>query len=217
MKNDEDDSKAEFEPSPEFLAEFEKQAKRDELEGVYRYAAARVPMVARAGGRSDSVYAEELVQDALGDTLMGVVRWEPEKRTLAQHLMRTIRGRTKNEALHLRQFQHHSFLDRDDDEASEMDPVAEEAALIVEDPRPATPFQRAIAADVMAALRKHAAEDSGVLKMLVAYEEGASTREDVMRMTGMLASTYRNARRRLATLVAKLPTTLRLAAREAMA
>ena len=216
MKND-DDSKVEFEPTPEFLAEFERQAKREGLEGVYRYAGARVPMVERAGGRSDAAYSEELVQDALGDTVMGVVRWDPEKRTLAQHLMRTIRGRTKNEALRLRHFQHRALIDRDDEEASDVEPVAEEAAFIVEDPRPATPFQRAIAAEVIAELRKRAADDSGVLKMIAAFEEGASSREEVMRMTGMSAATYRNVRRRLATLVAKLPTTLRLAAREAMA
>src|SRR5690349_8833987 len=72
-----------FEPSAAFLAEVEKQAKPAALEAVYRYAAARVPMVASAGGRSDSVYAEELVQDALGDTVIGALRWDPAERSLA--------------------------------------------------------------------------------------------------------------------------------------
>ena len=215
--NDNNESKVEFEPTPEFLAEFERQAKRDELEVVYRYAAARTPMVARAGGRSDEAYAEEVVQDALGDTVMGVLRWEPEKRTLAQHLIRTIRARTHKDAMRSRQFEHLPLVDRDDDDALESDPVAEEAALIVDDARAATPFQRAVAADVMATLRRNAAEDASVLAMLAAYEQGADSREDVMRMTGMLAATYRNARRRLATLVAKLPAILRRAARQAIA
>ena len=215
MKKDEE--RVEFEPSPEFLAEFERQSTRDDLEPVYRYAAARVPMVAKAGGRSDPGYAEELVQDALGDTIMGALRWEPEKRTLAQHLIRAVRFRTKDEALHVSRFRHHALVSASDEDSSDVHPIAEEASLAIDAQMPATRFQRDVAADIMATLRRRAVDDPHVLDMLAAFEEGATSRDDVMHLTGMSAEEYRNARRRLARLVENLPTTLRLAAREAIA
>jgi hypothetical protein len=213
----EGDESERFEPSVAFLAEFEKQAKPAALEGVYRYAAARVPMVARAGGRSDDVFAEELVQDALGDTIMGTLRWDPDKRTLAQHLIRAIRFRTKDEALRLGQFRHHALVSAGDEESSDVHPIAEEASMALGEAMPATSEQRAVAAEVMTELRRRAADDKAVLELLDAFEEGATSRDDVMHLTEMSAATYRNARRRLAHLVTQLPVTLRLAVREALA
>ena len=213
MRND--DAEEVFEPSPEFLGELERQSKRDDLEPVYRYAMARIPMVAKAGGRSDQGYAEEMVQDALGDTIMGGLRWDPEKRTLAQHLIRAIRFRTKDEALRVSRFRHHALVSAADDESCDVHPIAEEASLAVA--VPATREQRAVAAEIMLVLRRRAAGDDRVLDLLDSFEDGATSRDDVMHLTGMSAAAYKNARRRLALLVEQLPAILRLAAREALA
>jgi hypothetical protein len=193
----------------------EKQATREAMESVYRYAMARLPMVARAGGRSDASYAEELVQDALGDTVLGELRWDPEERTLAQHLVRAVRFRTKDEATRAARFRHHALVSAADDESNDVHPIVEEASLAVE--VPATREQRAVAAEIMMVLRRRAAGDERVLDLLDSFEDGATSRDDVMHLTGMSAAAYKNARRRLALLVEQLPATLRLAAREALA
>lgn len=80
-----------------WLARFHAQATTAMLASVARFAARRAYYVAKLGGRTDPVYAEELVADAVADTLVGRVTWEPARCSLWQHLCGVIRSRSRHD------------------------------------------------------------------------------------------------------------------------
>ena len=85
-----------FIPDVAWIAAFEAEATALTLLQVRRFALRRGLGVPRAG-LSDAMYADELVQDALSDTIAGVVRWDPSRCRLASHLIGVIRSRSRNE------------------------------------------------------------------------------------------------------------------------
>ena len=72
-----------------------------------RYAARRARGVGAAGAHVDEFYAEELVADVLGDTLLGVIAWDPSTTVLSQHVQDAIRSRTWHDRKRARKYQHH--------------------------------------------------------------------------------------------------------------
>jgi len=83
-----EETHAPFTPSESWI----KQATAKLIAGLNQFARTRALAVADAGRKVDDYYARELVLDALGDTWLGVVRWDPEKCSLAYHVVRTIEG-----------------------------------------------------------------------------------------------------------------------------
>jgi hypothetical protein len=71
-----------FTPSEDWINEYQKQATPKLIAGLNRYAQTRALSVAAAGRKVDDYYARGLVLDALGDTWLGVVRWDPSKCSL---------------------------------------------------------------------------------------------------------------------------------------
>src|SRR5262245_28626769 len=68
--------------TPAIEAAFRAQATEELTRRALRYARQRAALVRRAGRRIDSLYARELVQDALTDTWAGVLAWDPARRSL---------------------------------------------------------------------------------------------------------------------------------------
>jgi hypothetical protein len=186
----------------EWIDAFEAQCTTELYKRLKRYAARRARGVAKAGAAADDYYLRELVQDALADTALGVLRWDPGAKSLEAHVRDAIAARAHHDRRHARRFPHESV----DVLAADAPPttMAEiEASLHQQtDEAEADPYARA--AEVIAKLRTLAAQDQEVLLLLDAFAAGARDRKRVMEITGFSSAAYRNARSRLARLVAQL-------------
>lgn len=89
-----------FTPTEEWVEQYQQQATAKLIAGLHQFARTRALAVADAGRKVDDYYARELVLDALGDTWLGAVRWDPAKCSLGYHLVRTIEGRADKHRKH---------------------------------------------------------------------------------------------------------------------
>lgn len=206
-------------PPPGWRAAFEKQATDELIERASRYARQRAKLVGRVARRNDPLYARELVQDALIDTLDGRVVWDPERVSLLTHVMGVIQSRTRHHVVRAIKMPHRSLDDSADDHSTEGRPVEREASLAVVRERGADPDDPAYvahAARVVGGLWQSVGDSGAARELLRAYEQGKTERHEVMELTGMSAATYKNERRRIVRLAAKLPAEVREPAVEAL-
>jgi hypothetical protein len=151
---------------------------------------------------ADAYYERELVQDALGDTSMQIVRWDPSVRSPKKHIFAVIRTRTYHDYQRSNRFRRESFDAGDGDTAPDL--VAEvEAALQDRTPR-ADPALAARIAERMAEVRTLAASDHVVVAVLDAADDGACDKADVMHHAQISDPTYHAAKERLTRIVKKL-------------
>ncbi len=204
-----------FEPTEEWLAEYERQADERLIGRARRYAKSRARSIAKVGGRgADDDYVRELVQEALVSTFTGDLRWDPEEKTLEAHVLDVVRFRTKNDlarALHLP----HVVLDGERvSETGEYDTIEGEVSEALARSTPqSSPELRIVVVETLAALRALAGDDPRVLPIVGAIEQGATTRDDVLALTDLTPEDYHTGRVRLTALVQQLPDSLRRAAR----
>jgi hypothetical protein len=185
---------ARWEASEEWMEAFESQGTPAMLRRCAGFAARCARDVANAGGSGGDLRARELVQDALGDLLLGTVRWDPNRKSLEQQLVDAIRWRARNERK--RAARHLSLDGVSEGGTTHPTTMAEvEAALRSEtaDTEPAE--ERAL--QRLTQLRSLAAEDLEVTAMIGAYEQGARSKADVMSAIGLSTTAYHNARARL--------------------
>ena len=95
-------NEATFAPPPEWMAAFEKQSAAA-LTNVDRYANLRALSVRKLGG---VVIGKELVLDALGDTLMGTLPWDPARVSLTRHVRDAVGMRVKDQIRRLGRLRH---------------------------------------------------------------------------------------------------------------
>lgn len=163
---------APFVPSEEWIDEFEKQSSvRGFEEKLKRFARMRANMVAHAGKRVDDFYARELVQDAIDDTLDGVLAWHPERVSLEKHLLDAIRSRTRHDYVQAERFPHHSF---DATSAPEALMADVESSLAAEQGATASSDVVTAADRALVELRRVAANDADVL--IPAFQKGPTRR-----------------------------------------
>nr|HEX4316241.1 hypothetical protein [Kofleriaceae bacterium] len=187
-----------FTPSEEWIAEYRNQATAKLISGLNNFARNRALAVADTGRKVDDYYARELVLDALGDTWLGVVCWDPAKCSLAHHLVRTIEGRSdKHRKQSLRR--PHDALD-DGTPASRAAEVS--ASELRGDGHHAV--ARVHTGQTMAQIRAAAAKDKPVLRIIDAYDAGCETKEEVLAHAHMKSRTYHNAYGRLKRIVRHL-------------
>jgi len=162
--------------------------------------------------RKDNYLWRELLQDALTDTWLGDVTWDPTKAPLDLHLKRVIRSRTTMAMKHLTRFPrvaaHAPRLDLEQEMS---------AAMAGERMTGHTGDLAKVIDGVVGTLYMLAADDDDVLRILECFGEGLVDRRDVLRATKMNATTYHNARRRLMAFVERLPQNLRDQATNAVA
>ena len=187
-------------PPPTWRAQFKAQATEDMMEDVYGYVARRATWIQHQQGRRSPGLIRELIQDALGDTFAGIVRWDPSRYPLALHLKMVIRSRLSHEYERAEQFMHSSLVDADELEARSLDPSFD-----------------AYVDEFAARLRHLAGDDDAVLAILDAYLDGITERAKICRATGLTKANYHNAHRRLKRLAEHLPEHLRAAAVAAIA
>jgi hypothetical protein len=203
-----EENHAPFTPTESWIKQYTKQATAKLIAGLNQFARTRALTVAGSGRKVDDYYARELVLDALGDTWLGVVRWEPEKCSLGYHLVRTIEGRADK---HRKQAFARPHEALGDDTASSRLAECEASELIGDDQSPIT---RVHANEMMEQVRTLAAKDKDVLRVLAAYDAGCETKEEVLAHARMKSRTYHNAYGRLRRIVrhlsdSKLATQLR--------
>ena len=186
-----------FVPSEGWISALEEQCTEEMLQRARRYAARHAYGVGRI---NDDYYAGELVQDALTDTTIGVLRWDPSTKTLQQHIQDVIKMRTHYDRKRAQRFPHESLdmLDADGETAT----MAEVEATLL-DRSPEAPSEP-VALERLAKLRQLAAGDRAVLRLLDALARGATSKADVLRVAELSSVAYDNARRRLRRLVTQL-------------
>lgn len=189
-------------PSEAWIEEFSSQCTEELWETARQYASRRAAAVRRVSGVADGYYERELVQDAIGDTALGVLRWDPTKESLKAHILDVIRTRTSHDYLHAHKFRHEQVDVLDGD--ADPDLVAEVEAALDDRAPSMDPELAVLATELLAQLRELAVSDPIVLRVLDAFASGAVTKADVMHDASLSDGEYHAARIRLGRLVAKL-------------
>jgi hypothetical protein len=183
---------------------FTAQLTHDLAESVASYAKGRASWVEAIAKRKDHGLWRELYQDALTDTWTGTVTWDPARAPLDLHLKGVIRSRTSKAMRHLTRFPRIEAHAPDLELEQEMSEAiaAERTCWGVLD-------VQSYVDRVISALYELATGDKGVVQILDCFGQKLIDRRDLLRVTGMTATTYSNARRRLLGLVKRLPDDLR--------
>jgi DNA-directed RNA polymerase specialized sigma24 family protein len=173
---------------------FKVQCNRELLIRVTRYARRLAVGVTDLGGSGGDSLADDLVQEALLDTRTGVLRWDPAAASLELHLTSRIRSRARDERRRAVAYPHVSLSTPAKEEGEGVSFMEEaEAALSVQQEAEA----RAQRVRRRGALKRLIGEDPDLRAILNAVEDGAKTKADILRATGLSARQYRNARDRL--------------------
>ncbi len=205
-------------PPAGWRSEFERQATQDLIDRATRYARRRVKLIERVGRKVDPLYARELVQDAIGDTLDGTLSWDPSRASLATHVIATVQSRTRHEVVRAVRLPHRSLDDSADDNSVDGRPIEVEAShALARASRQSLDAAEAHARFAVHCLRRASGGDALIDRMLDAFEHGKTERREVMEWTGMSAKTYDNVRHRMVRLVSKLPAEIREIATELLA
>ncbi len=188
-----------FHPDEAWIEAFEHQNTDEMRKRAKRFARSRARFVARAGGRGDDLYAAELVHDALTDTLLGVLSWNPEVVSLETHVFGAIRCRTKNDRIRALRFRHCSI------DASDAGGVMTELeSSLSAQQAVASPESQRFSTEVLDQVRALAGDDAPILRIVDAIALGASEPKEIMSLATMSEKTYKKARLRLGRLVEQL-------------
>jgi hypothetical protein len=190
-------------PPPTWRAQFKAQANADMMDDVVGYVGKRAVWIEHRQGRRAPGLVREMIQDALGDTFAGIVKWDPARCSLALHLKTVVCSRLSHEFDRAEQFQHINVADAP--ECDVHDALAGDAKPVdLELDQYVDQFEKR--------LRLLADGDEAVLALLDVYLEGITERGKVCRATGLTKAAYHNAHRRLKRLAENLPEHMRAAA-----
>ena len=159
-------------------------------------------------------YAKELAHDAYTSIWLGVRRWDPSE-PLYLRLRSLIKERTSREMTRAKKYEHLPLDLAAND--SDFDPVVERAlaASSATDVWPLIAMRMAtLARQVVDEMYELADEDEEVRAILGCWERGFTDPEDVMALTGLSESQFKNARERILRLAKRLPPELREAAQD---
>lgn len=201
----------------EFLDEIDKQNTADVRERAYKYARKRVELLARCGLPIERSLAKHLMTDALGDTYMGDVEWEPRRCDLYMHLRSVIRYRTKDMMARARRLPHVRFGGMFDDEHGDR-VEAEASGRTQEEDAEARTVNMDLVSRIAGLLYEsaEAANDEVATRVLDAYADGITGRAEVAEHVGISRAQYDNARLRINTLLKRLPEQLSADAEETL-
>jgi hypothetical protein len=194
------------EHTAEWLAAFKAQAKQDMMDDVVAYIAKRATWLEHQHGTRVNDVIFEMVTDALGDTFEGRVTWDPMRCPLELHIKSIIRSRLAKD---LERAENYQVLD------VEEAPEHEVNDALTRDGKAPTTATKKVSKYVKRftdELRRQAANDEPVLKIIELHLQDITDRRHICHMTGMRPADYHNAFRRLKRLADKIPAELRSAA-----
>ena len=181
---------------------FAEQATAKLIADAEAYARRRARGLSKCGS-VECQLASDLVGDALHDTFEGIVRWDPRRKPLLQHINDVVRQRTHNLLRRAERYPHTS--------TSEVDVAVIEARLSAVE---SNPRLISLAEEVLETLRRCATNDADVLALLDAYEAGAVKKTQVMQGCAMPAAAYARARKRLTRMLDDCPDLLEAVVRD---
>ncbi len=194
-----------FVPDEAWLDAFEAQNTSDLRKKAKRFARSRARFVAAAGGCADDYYISSLVQDVLGDILLGVLVWDPGTISLETILLHQIRSRTHHDAKRASSHRRIDVFDPAADTRAVMTAVESSLAEAAEEPA----AEALLFYDqVLGQVRGLAKDDGDVLRIVNAIAAGAENRADVITLANMSEKTYHKAHIRLGRMIDQLPNKL---------
>jgi hypothetical protein len=204
--NSQQRTRASFVPNEAWIDAFDAQCTEDMLKKLRRYAQSWARLLGRASDSNDPFYADELVQNAVTDTIAGVVRWDPTAGDLKSYLTDVIRLRARRDRKRTRHYDHVSIEALDPEDTLSLTAPSETLLLLSGENETSTGPDGGTSAMTctMTRLRALAADDPLVQRFLDETEQDATTRRAIMRIAGLTRTEYHNTRRRLARIVAQL-------------
>ena len=192
---------------------------------AYRFAKSRVRYIRNAGQPIPKNYAAELVDEALIDTRLGIVRWDPARCELRAHIHGVIRARTAKEARRARRLVRIPICSSADDFSADCPDCPGSFSgsfsgfLRVEDLPERVSSSGAVVGLVLRVaveLKLIAHGDANAQVVLDCWQAGIVEPDAVMAHTGLTVVAYKAARRRLLSLSKRLTPELTEAAREVL-
>jgi hypothetical protein len=192
-----------YSPSEDWIDEFKRQC-TDELQlAMLRYTMRKLHGIGQYGVAVDEDAAAELVQNVLGDALIGKRIWEPETKSLRQHIEDVIHSRTYHMRRRAKRFRHERVDAFEPD--SEMSTTrAELEASLQMDREAGDASAFAETQQMIDQIRELGSGDTLVRRFLDALGAGARTRDEIMHAAKMSRRTFRTARARVRRLAEQL-------------
>jgi hypothetical protein len=159
----------------------------------------------------DEGYAEDLVYDALRDTLAGDLRWEPAKRTLLQHITNVVEWRSRDHGLQVVRRPGHDSIQELAASRSISGVIPTLFASHGEIP---IAVYRELLAQTVAGYRRIVGRHRAAIAILDAWHAGYMEKPAVIAFTGLSDSAFRAGCERLRYLVDDLPQSLHDAAKQ---
>lgn len=197
-------AKAPFVPSEDWIEAFTAQMDDPEFHhAVWRYAERRGRMVGHARKLDPDLYATELVQDILDDTLQGAIAWDPARVSLKKHVYDAIKSRSRHHYLRAIRLRH---LSLDDDFTARL--VDEQTAIYTRETEIEKAERLQSVASVIDLVRERVADDPEMQRIFDAYDRGCVSRAEILEVAGLTKLQYDAARKRLDRLIEELPSQL---------
>jgi hypothetical protein len=176
--------------------DFDKQLTQSVMERVVKQTMQLVAQVEKKTPWRDQLGPDDRLHAAILKTLEGTRRWDPERVDLGGHLFGIVASDISHELEHGEQFAHLS-LEQDEHHSREALLQETEETLARCAPNDNRGPLASAWSLAMGALRDVARGEPDVLAILDAYEEGAFTKRDVMRIAKLKARAYGHAHARL--------------------
>jgi hypothetical protein len=194
-----------FSPSEDWLLAFQTQYQAPgAVERLHDFARQRARIIATTGRTVDDYFVRELVQDVLGDTIMGLIVWDPNRIPLEKHVIDAIRSRVRHQYVRGKKSKMRRLDELSSREHAELEQVLLDHSQIAAERQRAG----AHASETIQALRAVTRDDE-VLLLLDAIENDITVRAELLTYTGLTAAQLRAARKRMRTLLNRLPAHLR--------
>lgn len=162
----------EFVPSERWIEKFERECTEALLRRARSYAARYAQDVGWNLPSASAHDPGDVVSNIVKDTLSGALRWNHETEELGQHLFDAIRSRVACHAETSKRYRHESIDATDSDGTSSM--MSEVEAQLEAAAEEATIDTRERAAESLRSLRYLAGRNPLVLRLITAFENGAT-------------------------------------------
>lgn len=189
-------------PQQLWRTQFDKQLTDNLVERVLKQTSSLIRQVQRDTPWRDQLGPDDRLNNILMKLLDGKLNWDPDRVNLEGFLFWAISREITHEVRHAKDFPHVSI----DDESRNQDRLDEEASEVLGAQReskreePVEPCWSLFVRE----MRKRAAGDVGILAIVDAYSKRATTRAEVMNLTGMSKSAYHAAYQRMVRVAKRL-------------
>ena len=189
-------------PQQLWRTQFDKQLTDSLVERVLKQATSLIRQVQRDTPWRDQLGPDDRLNNIIMKLLDGKLTWDPDRVNLEGLLLWAISREITHEVRNAKKRAHISV----DDETRNQDRLEEEASEVLATQReskreePVEPCWSLFVRE----MRTNAAGDVGVLAIVDAYAKRATTRAEVMKLTGMSKSAYHAAYQRMVRVAKKL-------------